>query len=153
MEWQYQVIKHKGSGAFSDVYKARDILTNRIVAKKVLRVPNEDNKKRFRRDESMLRKYARSPYFVEIYESQVDWPRPYLILEYSSLGSLQSLLGKVNDWRTGAQWLADIAHGLEIMNAHGDMHRDIKPGNLIRFNEGVEVIKFTDFGYAFKADA
>ncbi len=38
------------------------------------------------------------------------------------------------------------------MHVNGDMHRDIKPGNLLLFEHDREIVKFTDFGYGLKAD-
>lgn len=152
MEWQYRSIELRGKGAFGDVYEAEDVLLRRIVAKKVLRIRNDENLKRFKRDDAMLRKYAWSPYFVDLYDSDIYGPRPYLILEYATLGSLQSYVGKLTDWRRGARWLCDISHGLEEMHANSDMHRDIKPGNLLLFEQDREIVKFTDFGYGLKAD-
>lgn len=153
MEERYRIIKPKGSGAYSDVYKAHDTVDGRIVAKKELRVPNEWHRMRFKREAKMLRKYASSPYFVDIYDEDLDAPAPYIILAYSSLGSLHPLIGKVSDWQVAAMWLSDMAHGLEAMQQQGDMHRDIKPGNLLRFSTpGGVIVQFTDFGLAHKAD-
>jgi len=152
MEWQYRAIELKGRGAFGDVYQVEDLIWRRTLAKKVLRVRNEETLKRFKRDDAMLRKYAASPYFVDLYESDVDGPHPYLVLEYAPLGSLQSSVGRLTDWKRGARWLRDISHGLEEMHVNGDMHRDIKPGNLLLFEYDREIVKFTDFGYGLKAD-
>lgn len=152
MEWRYRSVELKGKGAFCDVYEAEDLVLRRTVAKKVLRICNDENLKRFKRDEAMLRKYAWSPYFIDLYDSDIQGPRPYLILEYAPLGSLQSYIGKLRDWRRGALWLYDISHGLEEMHANGDMHRDIKPGNLLLFQHSREIVKFTDFGHGIKAD-
>jgi serine/threonine protein kinase len=152
MEWQYRAIELKGRGACGDVYQVEDLIWRRTVAKKVLRVRNEETLKRFKRDDAMLRKYDSSPYFVDLYESDVDGPHPYLILEYAPLGSLQSSVGRLTDWKRGARWLRDISHGLEEMHVNGDMHRDIKPGNLLLFEHDREIVKFTDFGYGLNAD-
>ncbi len=102
MEWQYRAIKLKGRGAFGDVYEVEDLICRRTVAKKVLRVRNAETLKRFKRDDAMLRKYDSSPYFVDLYKSDLDVPHPYLILEYAPLGSLQSYVGKLTDWKRGA---------------------------------------------------
>jgi serine/threonine protein kinase len=61
MEWRYRSIELRGKGAFGDVYRAEDLVLRRIVAKKVLRVCNEENVKRFKRDDAMLRKQVQNP--------------------------------------------------------------------------------------------
>ena len=151
---RFPAIERIGGGAYAEVYKARDIMIARFVAKKELRLPNEANWKRFRREKEMLEKYANSPYFTNIFDSDLHSPAPYLILEFSELGSLQKFVGNLHDWRRGARWLIDMARGAEEMHRQGDKHRDIKPANLLLFpnGQGGEIVKFTDFGLAHRMD-
>jgi serine/threonine protein kinase len=151
---RYGVIKWVGGGAYADVYKARDLMLGSIVAKKELRVPNQVNWKRFRREKEMLEKYASSAYFANLLDSDLNSPALYLILEFSEHGSLQQFVGKIHDWRQGARWLIDMAHGAEAVWEQGDKHRDIKPGNLLLCSDGNggEIVKFTDFGLAHRMD-
>lgn len=151
---QYANLNWVGGGGYADVYKARDLQVGDIVAKKELRVPNEMNWKRFKREKEMLEKYSNSRYFANIYDSDLNSPAPYLILEYSERGSLQQFVGKVTDWRQGARWLIDLARGMEEMHSNGDKHRDIKPGNLLLYpdGQGGEIATYTDFGLAHRMD-
>jgi serine/threonine protein kinase len=151
--WAYKILKTKGSGGYADVHKAKNLFTGQTVAIKELRVPNPENKKRFRRESDLLTIYKDSIYFPELYQSVLDCDEPYLVMEYSSMGSLQQFVGKLTDWRRGARWLIDISHALETMNLRGDLHRDLKPGNMLLFlRDGKETVNLIDFGLAHRPD-
>src|SRR5262249_53573641 len=49
-------------------------------------------------------------------------------------------------WPEATRALADACRGLAATHAAGLLHRDIKPGNLLRGRDGV--VKVTDFGLA-----
>ncbi len=152
--WAYQILKTKGRGGYADVHKGRNLLNGQIVALKELRAPNQENRKRFKRESDLLTIYKDSPYFPDLYQSVLDCDEPYLVMEYSSMGSLQQFVGTLTDWRRGARWLVDIGHALEAMERRGDLHRDLKPGNMLLYPlvGGGEIVKLIDFGLAHRPD-
>lgn len=152
--WVHKILKTKGSGGYADVHKAINRFTGQIVAIKELRWANSENRLRFQRESDMLTIYKDSPYFPDLYESFLDTGQPFLIMEYSSIGSLQQFVGKLTDWRRGARWMIDIAHALEEMQTRGDLHRDLKPGNMLLFPRkgGGEIVKLIDFGLSHRPD-
>jgi serine/threonine protein kinase len=152
--WAYKILKTKGRGGYADVHKAKNLFTGQIVALKELRRPNAENRRRFKRESDLLAIYADSPYFPDLYQSVLECDEPYLVMEYSSTGSLQQFVGNLTDWRRGARWLIDIARALEAMEQRGDMHRDLKPGNMLLYprSEGGEIVKLIDFGLAHRPD-
>lgn len=153
--WAYQILKSaEGRGGYADVHKGKNLFTGQIVALKELRVPNEENRKRFKRESDLLTIYNASPYFPDLYQSVLDCDEPYLVMEYSSIGSLEQFVGNLIDWRRGARWLADVSHALEAMAQRGDLHRDLKPGNMLLFPlpGGGEIVKLIDFGLAHRPD-
>ncbi len=143
--WQMEFIAPGGS---SDVYRAVDSWTGRIVAIKVLRNPTPDKIRRLQRESAMLTIHLHNPFVVDILDSDLDSAAPYLVLEYSELGSLQECVANPRDWWTIARWLYDIAYGLTIVHERGGFIRDIKPSNLLRFRDanGSGRIKTADFG-------
>ncbi len=152
--WAYKILKTKGRGGYADVHKAKNLFTGQIVALKELRLPNGENRKRFKRESDLLTIYADSPYFPDLYQSVLECDEPYLVMEYSSIGSLQQFVGNLSDWRRAARWLIDIAHALEEMEQRGDLHRDLKPGNMLLYprpGDG-EIVKLIDFGLAHRPD-
>jgi serine/threonine protein kinase len=152
--WVYKILKTKGSGGYADVHKAINRVTGQMVAIKELRLANSENRHRFQRESDMLTIYKDSPYFPDLYQSVLDTGQPFLVMEYSRIGSLQQFVGRLTDWRRGARWMIDIAHALEEMQARGDLHRDLKPGNMLLFRRknGGEIVKLIDFGLAHRPD-
>jgi serine/threonine protein kinase len=102
----------------------------------------------------MLKIHLSNPFVVDILDSCLDGAEPYLVLEFSRLGSLQKYVTNRRNWRRVGGWLVDIAHGLTLIHERGDILRDIKPSNLLRFQrvDGSEFIKIADFGLGQRPD-
>lgn len=154
MDDRYQVIECVGGGSYADVYKVLDTLTGKIVAKKVLKDPLPANMKRFKRERDMLAAYRTNPYVIDLLDSNLDAPEPYLILEFSEIGSLQQYVANRRAWKQVLRWIRDIALALGPIHARGDWHRDIKPNNILLFRNlsGRVIAKITDFGLAQRID-
>ena len=142
------------SGGFAKVYRAFDNWTRRWVAVKELSNSNPELLRRFARERDMLTLHVNNPFVVDIFDSNFSDPHPYLVLEYSDLGSLQKYVANCQDWRRVAAWLLDIAYGLTIIHERGDLVRDIKPSNLLRFRRpnGRDLVKIADFGLGQRPD-
>ena len=102
----------------------------------------------------MLTTHLNNPFVVDILGSDLTCTAPYIVLEYSELGSLQKYVANRRDWWRIAGWLHDISCGLTIIHERGDFIRDIKPSNLLRFTDanGSELIKIADFGLGQRPD-
>jgi serine/threonine protein kinase len=150
----YSQVEFIASGGFAKVYRAVESWTGRAVAIKQLSNPNPELLRRFVRERDMLTIHLNNPFVVDILGSCLDTPDPFLVLEYSSLGSLQKYVANRRDWRRIGGWLFDIAYGLTIIHERGEIVRDIKPSNLLRFNraDGSELIKIADFGLGQRPD-
>lgn len=149
--WQIQFI---ASGGFATVYKAIDGFSGRVVALKELKNPTPDNVRRFRRESDMLTTHLNNPFVVNILGSDLACAAPYIVLEYSELGSLQKYVADRRDWRRISGWLRDISYGLTIIHERREFIRDIKPSNLLRFRDanGSELVKIADFGLGQRPD-
>lgn len=143
-----------GGGGFAEVYRVVDLHQNQTVAMKELRDLCPDHLRRFKRECDMLRIHHDNPHVVDILGWNLSASPPYLILEFSKLGSLERYVTRRRDWRRIAGWLCDIARGLEIIRQRGHVHRDIKPSNALRFQNETrqELIKLTDFGLGQRKD-
>jgi urea transport system substrate-binding protein len=71
----------------------------------------------------------------------------YVVMEMVQGRSVQSLMddGPL-PWRDATRILIAACEGLMAVHAHGIIHRDIKPGNLLCTADGA--VKLTDFGLA-----
>ncbi len=71
---------------------------------------------------------------------------PFLVMELAPGGSLEHRLAGL-DWLTIRRILVQLLEALAHAHARGLIHRDIKPGNVLCFDEdGGLRVKLTDFG-------
>src|SRR5690348_18275649 len=89
----------------------------------------------------------RHPNIVDVYDFGEYEGTPYMIVEYVAGGSLASKMahGRL-DQETAIRILRGIAAGLDYAHAHGVVHRDVKPANVLLTAEESPVL--ADFGLA-----
>ena len=77
--------------------------------------------------------------------------RPYIVMEYFPGGSLADRLAAEGAQPLGRtlEWLRETAAALDAAHAHGIVHRDVKPANLLLDDEGG--VHVADFGVASAA--
>uniref|UniRef100_A0A671UP59 Inhibitor of nuclear factor kappa B kinase subunit epsilon n=1 Tax=Sparus aurata TaxID=8175 RepID=A0A671UP59_SPAAU len=148
-----------GQGATASVYKARNKKSGELVAVKVFNMmsynrPHDVQMREF----EMLRKLNHSN-IVKLYAVEEVCGLPskqkVLVMEYCSGGSLLSLLEEPEnafglpetEFLTVLQC---VVQGMNHLRENGVVHRDIKPGNIMRQvgEDGKSVYKLTDFGAA-----
>jgi len=140
-------IRELGRGSFGRVYLAQDDDFGEVAVKELLEPDIE--KERFRREIAMLIEQTLNPFVVNIYRYDLDAPRPYMVLEYCSGGSLRPWVAKFA-WEQAARVLHHAASGLLAIHTAGGFHRDVKPENLLvsLATNGGATIKVADFGLA-----
>lgn len=147
---RYQVLEVLGSGGTSVVYKAKDILLNRLVTIKILR-------EQFARDEKFVSRFRNKaqavarlshPNIVSIYDVAFAEGVHYLIMEYVEGGSLKEYIDQHGPLPVDET--LDIFHQLlnALQHAHENnvIHRDIKPHNILL--DVKHNVRVTDFGLA-----
>ena len=143
-----------GQGGMGAVYLAQQVRPARYVAVKVL-LPNvSKNSKeyeaflvRFRREADVIARLEHIN-IMPIYEYGEQEGLAFLVMPYLVGGSLRDLLahrGSISLLET-ATYLDQICSALAYAHAHGVIHRDIKPNNLLIHNDGRLVL--ADFGIA-----
>jgi hypothetical protein len=147
---RYRLHRRLGSGAFGTVWMARDERLDRDVAVKVL--PRERVVGgRFEREARAAARLSH-PGIVTLYEAAVDDDGAYLVSELVAGSTLAELMeaGRLSDQDIAEIGMA-LCDALAHAHAHGVVHRDVKPSNVLvpdRVSRTSQVAKLTDFGVA-----
>jgi serine/threonine-protein kinase len=149
---RYDLGERLGVGGMSTVRLARDRRLEREVAVKVLAEHLAEDPQfvaRFRR-EALAAARLVHPNIVQVFDFGLDEPtgRHYIVMEYIRGQSAAEIL-RERSILPVSEALAIVAHacrGLDYAHRNGVVHRDIKPGNLLRSEEGI--VKVADFGIA-----
>ena len=148
---RYEIIKKIGDGGMAFVYKAKDILLNRIVAVKVLRpefVDDDEFLGKLKREAEAVASLSH-PNIVNVYDVGEDGKVHYIVMEYIDGQNLKEIIkneGTLDEY-TALDITKQIAMALSAAHKKGIIHRDIKPHNILISNEG-RVVKVADFGIA-----
>jgi len=146
----YELMSKLGQGGMGEVYKARQISLDRVVAIKILSKALYDNDEFIKRFEREAKAIARitHPNIVGVYDfGKIDGLR-FMVNEFvdgSSLAKLISdrlLLAPSEVVTLVVQCLAGLSH----VGSQGIVHRDIKPDNILITKDNIA--KIADFGLA-----
>jgi serine/threonine protein kinase len=147
----YVVLDLLGRGGMGAVYLARHLDLHRKVAIKLLVPVREADAKlayeRFIR-EARAAAALDHPNIVRLFDVSRYNEVPFLVMEYVDGVTLQQILDRDGPFplATAADAIAQAAAGLQHAHERGFIHRDIKPGNLIRDRLGS--VKILDMGLA-----
>ncbi|CAL9122530.1 unnamed protein product [Musa textilis] len=140
-----------GQGTYSNVYRARDLVTGKIVALKKVRFVNMDPESvRFMAREINVLHRLDHPNVIKlegVVTSRVSG-NLYLVFEYME-HDLAGLAARPGTKFTEPQvkcYMQQLLEGLAHCHSRGVLHRDIKGSNLLIDNNGI--LKIADFGLA-----
>ncbi|KAL6581866.1 hypothetical protein OROMI_005880 [Orobanche minor] len=151
----FEKIDKIGQGTYSNVYKARDNMTGRIVALKKVRFDNlEPESVRFMAREILILRRLDHPNVVKLQglaTSRMSCSL-YLVFDYMvhDLAGLASSPGIKFTEPQVKCYIHQLLSGLEHCHDRHVLHRDIKGSNLLIDDEGV--LKIADFGLALGFD-
>jgi serine/threonine-protein kinase len=146
----YEIVSLIGAGGMGEVYQARDIKLNRIVALKILPpsfASDPDRLARFKREAQVL--------------ASLNHPNIAIIHGFEDSGDTHALVMELVPGRTVAEMISgarglqlsdalpvarQIASALEAAHEQGVVHRDLKPSNVKVTDDGI--VKVLDFGLA-----
>ena len=147
---RYLITELIGVGGMADVYKATDVMENKVVAVKILKneySQNDEFVRRFR-NESKAIAVLSHPNIVKIYDVGFTDEIQFIVMEYIDGITLKELLEQqgVLRWKDALKFVVQILKALQHAHDKGIVHRDIKPQNIMLFPDGT--IKVMDFGIA-----
>jgi eukaryotic-like serine/threonine-protein kinase len=154
LDGRYRLEERIGAGGAGEVWRARHVTLNSIVAIKVLHVGashKELAKKRFLQ-EARVTAQLRIRQAVQVHDFGFAGERPYLVMELLDGETLKARLAKKGrlSVRETTIILRQAARALERAHALGIIHRDFKPDNVfvLQDEDGDEDVRVVDFGIA-----
>ncbi|RWW75857.1 hypothetical protein BHE74_00016097, partial [Ensete ventricosum] len=147
----FEKLKKIGSGTYSNVYKARDLVTKQLVALKKVRAEAGDGLQFMLREIALLR-LLDHPNVIRLEGlalSRVPTSTSlYLVFDYMEhdLSGLTALPGVRFTVPQVKCYMKQLLSGLEHCHSQGVLHRDMKCSNLLLNKEGI--LKIADFGLA-----
>lgn len=129
----YEILEELGRGSMGIVYKARELLLNRLVALKLIQtdVPTSRVRRHFLHEAKTIAQ-LRHCGIVQIFGVEEHEGQPYLVLELiDGCGLNEWLDGSPQPQHWVASLAAQIARILDYTHQHGVIHRDIKPANVL----------------------
>lgn len=150
LDGRYELLELIGVGGMADIYRARDIVEDRIVAVKILKTEfagSEEFLRRFR-NESKAIALLSHPNIVKIYDVGFTDKVQFIVMEYVDGITLTDYIEQqgVLKWRDAVHFTIQILKALQHAHDRGIVHRDIKSSNIMLLSDGT--IKVMDFGIA-----
>ncbi|XP_059624413.1 probable serine/threonine-protein kinase At1g54610 [Cornus florida] len=147
----YDKLAKVGQGTYSNVYKARDKDTGKIVALKKVRFDtSEPESVKFMAREIVILRQLDHPNIIKLEglaTSRMQYSL-YLVFDFM-LSDLTRVICRPDGRLTEPQvkcYMQQLLSGLQHCHARGILHRDIKGSNLLIDNSGM--LKIADFGLA-----
>jgi serine/threonine protein kinase len=151
---RYQIERELGHGGMGTVFLAEDPVIGRRVALKLIRLDDSGSAEQQRMlaqgflKETRLAGVLHHPGVVGVFDAGRQDNLAYIVMEFIDGQTLDGLLH--SEPRPDLATLLDVCRQaagiLDYAHAHGVIHRDIKPTNLLVQHDGA--VKICDFGIA-----
>jgi tetratricopeptide (TPR) repeat protein len=147
---RYEIIDLLGEGGMGAVYRANDRHLDRVIALKTIRpemATSEDMLARFKQELILARQITHRN-VIRIYDLGEDRGAKFITMEFADGATLRSLLVQKGKFEPAeaVEVTRQICLGVEAAHAEGVIHRDLKPQNIMRIQQGRVVVM--DFGLA-----
>lgn len=147
---RYRIIRSLGEGGMANVYLAHDLILDRDVSVKLLRLDLRDDPatvRRFQR-EALAATELVNDNIVQVYDVGEENGMQYLVMEYVEGTDLKAFIKQhfPIPYQEVIQIMAQILNAVKTAHEHNIIHRDLKPQNILIDEH--QVAKITDFGIA-----
>ncbi|UAC49349.1 Stk1 family PASTA domain-containing Ser/Thr kinase [Bacillus aquiflavi] len=152
---RYKVLEIIGGGGMANVYLAHDMILDRDVAVKILRLD-------FANDEEFIRRFRREaqsatslvhPNIVSIYDVGEEGDIYYIVMEFVDGQTLKQYIQQNSPLKVekAIEIMKQLTSAISHAHQNHIIHRDIKPQNILMDKDGN--VKITDFGIAMALSA
>ncbi|MGN1119051.1 MAG: Stk1 family PASTA domain-containing Ser/Thr kinase, partial [Oscillospiraceae bacterium] len=150
LDGRYELLELIGVGGMADIYRAKDLEEDRIVAVKILKTELADSDEFLRRfrNESKAIALLSHPNIVKIYDVGFTDKVQFIVMEYVDGITLTDYIEQQGllKWRDAVHFTIQILRALQHAHDRGIVHRDVKSSNVMLLRDGT--IKVMDFGIA-----
>jgi WD40 repeat protein/tRNA A-37 threonylcarbamoyl transferase component Bud32 len=149
----YQLVRHLGRGAFSDVYLGIHVHLKTPAAIKILHTElTSSDVEKFRTEARTIARLEH-PHIVRVIDFGIEDHTPFLVMSFAPNGTLRQRYpkGTILSLATIISYVTQIADALQYAHKQKLIHRDIKPENMLlgRHNE----LLLSDFGFVMIAQS
>ncbi len=141
----YRIGRQVGEGTFGNVFAAWDLKLERDVAIKILKRDLATSREAVLTEARSTARLAH-PNICTIYSVEEEDGLPSIAMEYLPGRHLGELFGQPLPEQRIRALVGQIASGLATAHAHGIVHGDLKPANVMVMPN--DVVKLLDFGLA-----
>ncbi|GAA0460878.1 Stk1 family PASTA domain-containing Ser/Thr kinase [Alkalibacillus silvisoli] len=147
---RYKIIQFVGGGGMANVYLGKDLILDRDVAIKILKMEysnHEEFKARFSREAEAAISLS-NEHIVNIFDVGQEDDIHYMVMEYIDGMTLKEYIqhkGTVS-MHEAVRIMVQLSDAVRHAHDNGIIHRDIKPQNILIDHQGN--VKITDFGIA-----
>ncbi len=143
----FKILERIGRGGMGNVYRARQLSMDRIVALKVTPVENRSHIRRMKREARWIGRVSH-PHVIQGFDMGESDAVFFFAMEYVKGRTLHDLIlkdGAIGE-RRAVTLAMQIAQAIGALWGEHIVHRDVKPGNIMITNAGVA--KLCDLGLA-----
>ena len=137
---RYNVLSHIGTGGMATVFECKDLITNDVVALKILKEELLDEKGMVDDFKKEVRASVQMSHenIMKVFIDGIWNKRPYLVSEFLKT---QTLLDKIEFYakftvKEACEIMCQVLDAVNYTHEHKIIHRDIKPQNIFYLSNG-----------------